>query len=129
MTRLDPQVKAVLVAQLRERRAAGELTSAHVRQAAAEIGIGQRTLWGWLAADPARLTPRPRARYEITEADRDAYAAWRGNVAAVHRELHAGSLDGPSLRWLQKAFARDLTPAERAAARDGVDGRRRHEVY
>ena len=40
MTRLDPQVKAVLVARLRERRAAGELTSAQVRRAAAEVGVG-----------------------------------------------------------------------------------------
>lgn len=128
MTRLDPQVKAVLVARLRERRAAGELTSAQVRQAAAEVGVGERTLWGWLAADPAQLSGRPRARYEITEADRDAYAKRNGNVAAVHRELHAGT-GGPSVRWLQKAFARDLSPAERAAARDGVEGRRRHEVY
>ena len=38
MTRLDLQVKAVLVARLRERRAAGELTSAQVRRAAAEVG-------------------------------------------------------------------------------------------
>ena len=41
MTRLDPQVKAVLVARLRERRAAGELTSAQVRRAAAGVGSGR----------------------------------------------------------------------------------------
>ena len=129
MTHLDPQLKAALLARLRDQHAAGELTSAHVRHAAVEVGIGERTLWRWLAADPDQLTRTRRARYEITEADRDAYAAWRGNVAAVHREIHAGVAGGPSLRWLQQAFARDLTPAERAAARDGVEGRRRHEVY
>ncbi|SFO44386.1 putative transposase [Pseudonocardia ammonioxydans] len=130
MTRLDPQVKAVLVERLQEMRAAGELTSAQVRQAAAEVGIGERTLWRWLGAvGPPPPRRARRGRYEITEVDRDAYAAWRGNVAAVHRELHAGTADGPSLRRLQYAFARDLTPAERAAAVDGVEGRRRHEVY
>jgi putative transposase len=30
---------------------------------------------------------------------------------------------------LQRAFATQLTPGQRAAARDGVEGRRRHEVY
>ena len=58
MTRLDPQVKAVLVARLRERRAAGELTSAQVRRAAAEVGVrrvGERTLWGWLIGSQGAL--------------------------------------------------------------------------
>ena len=61
MTRLDPQVKAVLVARLRERRAAGELTSAQVRRAAAAaevgagVGVGERTLWGWLIGSQGGL--------------------------------------------------------------------------
>jgi Mu transposase, C-terminal./Integrase core domain. len=125
---VDAQVKALLVARLRARRAAGELTSAEVRDAARETGIGERTLWRWLGT----TEPPPRRargdRYEITEADRDAYAAWHGNIAAVHRALHAGR-GGPSLRRLQAAFTRDLTPGERAAMVEGVEGRRRHEVY
>ncbi len=122
-------VAALLVGRLRERRAAGELTSAGVREAAAGVGVAERTVWGWLAADPTTPARRARARYEITEADRDAYAAWRGNVAAVHRALHIGTQDGPSLRGLQEAFARDLTPGERAAVVDGEEGKRRHQVY
>ena len=61
MNRLEPQVKAVLVARLRERRAAGELTSAQVRRAAAEVGagvgvgVGERTLWGWLIGSQGGL--------------------------------------------------------------------------
>jgi putative transposase len=128
-THVDAQVKALLVARLREQRAAGALTSAEVRRAAAGVGVAERTVWGWLATDPAGLARRPRARYEVTEADRDAYAQWHGNVAAVHRDLHAGRAGAPSLRRLQEAFTRDLTPAERAAVVDGVEGRRRHEVY
>ena len=125
----DVQVKGLVVARLREQRAARTLTRAEVRRVAVGVGVAERTVWGWLAVEPAALVRRRRAHYEITEADRDAYAQWRGNVAAVHRELHAGRVGAPSLRWLQKAFARDLSPAERAAARDGVDGRRRHQVY
>jgi putative transposase len=127
--KLDPDVRAALVERPRERRAAGLLRSEDVRAAAAGLGIGERTVWRWLTApEPPPRRPR-RDGYQITEADRDAYAAWRGNVAAVHRALHAGRAGAPSLRRLQVAFARDLAPGERAAAVDGVEGRRRHEVY
>jgi putative transposase len=125
---VDPQVRASLVGRLRERRAAGDLHTGDVRQAAAGLGITERTLWAWLA-DERWSGRKPRARYEITEADRDAYAKWRGNIAAIHRERVAAGEVVPSLRRLQEAFARDMSPGERAAAVDGVEGRRRHEVY
>src|SRR5262249_46592100 len=35
----------------------------------------------------------------------------------------------PPLRTLQRAFARELSPGERAAVVEGVEGRRRHQVY
>ena len=124
---VDPQLKRLLVARLREQRTKGQLTSSHVREAAAALGIGERTLWRWLGTET--LSRKPRDRYEVTEADRDAYWAWRGNVAAVRRERVAAGATMPSLRALQAAFARALTPAERAAVADGVEGRRRHEVY
>ena len=95
---VDPQLKRLLVARLREQRTKGELTSAHVREAAAALGIGERTLWRWLGTET--LSRRLRARYEVTEADRDAYWAWRGNVAAVHRERMAAEAAVPSLRPL-----------------------------
>ena len=117
--------------RLLERRAAGELRSADVRAAAASLGIGERTLWGWLSAGAEAPRRKARARYEITQADRDGYAKWRGNVAALHRERLAarGEHGVPSLRRLQEAFARDMTPAERAAAVEGIEGQRRHQVY
>ena len=130
MAPVDAQAKALLVERLRARRLAGDLPSAEVRTAAREIGVGERTLWRWLAVtEPPPPRRARRDRYELTEADRDAYAQWRGNVAAVHRALHADDTAGPSLRRLQAAFVRELSPAERAAAVDGVAGRRRHEVY
>jgi putative transposase len=43
--------------------------------------------------------------------------------------VKAGVAGLPSLVTLQRAFADQLTPAARAAAVDGVEGRRRHEVY
>src|SRR6266542_3654674 len=35
----------------------------------------------------------------------------------------------PALRTFQQAVRRQLSPAERAALADGVEGRRRHAVY
>jgi putative transposase len=35
----------------------------------------------------------------------------------------------PPLRTLQRAFAQQMSPGERAAVVEGVEGRRRHEVY
>ena len=124
---VDPELKRLLVARLSEQRAGSGPTSASVRDAAAAIGVTERSVWGWLASET--LSRRPRARYEVTEADRDAYWAWRGNVAAVRRERVAAGARMPSVQTLYTAFARALTPAERAAAADGVEGRRRHEVY
>jgi putative transposase len=124
---VDPQLKTLLVARLREQGASDRLTSARVREASVALGVSERSVWGWLGSET--LSRKPRDRYEITEADRDAYWAWRGNVAAVRRERMTAGAAMPSLRVLQRSFARALTPAERAAVADGVEGRRRHEVY
>jgi putative transposase len=124
---VGPELKRLLVARLREQRAGGEPTSTSVRDTAAAMGVSERSVWGWLASETQ--SRKPRTRYEVTEADRDAYWAWRGNVAAVHRDRVAAGAVMPSLQTLYEAFARAITPAERAAVADGVEGRRRHEVY
>ena len=126
MKQVDPQMRAAVVGRLRERRAEGAV-SAQVRRAAAGLSVSEATVWRWLArADH----PLPSRRgYSLTEADRDGYLDWRGNIAALHRERAAQGEPVPPLRTLQRAFARELTPGERGAAVDGVDGRRRHEVY
>jgi putative transposase len=117
-----------MVTRLREQASeGGGLTRARAREAAMALGVDERTVWRWVSA--RALSRKPRARYEVTEADRDAYWAWRGNVAAVHRERVTAGAAMPSLRTLHAAFARTVTPAERAAVADGVEGRRRHEVY
>jgi putative transposase len=130
---LDPQLRALVVARLRDKRAEGRLTSGDVRVAASALSVGERTLWRWLAeanAAPEVVTARssPR-RYVLTEADRDAYLDWRGNVAALRRDRLLRGETMPPLRTLQRAFTEQLSPGERAAAVDGVEGRRRHEVY
>ncbi|MCD2191689.1 Mu transposase C-terminal domain-containing protein [Actinomycetospora soli] len=129
MARVDPQVKALLAARLGELRASGRLSTAIVREAARGLGISERTVWGWVAARPDGLEVAPSAGYRLSEADLDAFADWRGNVAAVHRALHAGRPGGLSLRRLQHAFRVQLTPGQRAGMVEGAEGRRRFEVY
>jgi putative transposase len=58
-----------------------------------------------------------------------AYLQWHGNVAAARRELVRAGRELPALRTLQRAFMRDLRPAERAAARSGEAGLRAHGLY
>ena len=117
--------------QLRGDRRAGRLTGSDVRAAAEALAVSDRTVWRWLTreVDEAGGQRALRGCYELTEADRDGYADWNGNVAALHRDRVGKGEAVVSLRTLQRAFARELTPGERAAVADGVAGRRRHEVY
>ncbi len=127
---VEAATRAVVVSRLREKRDSGASISADVRRAAAALLIAESTVWRWLATDADPAPRQNRARYELTDADRDDYLDWRGNVAALRRaRIAAGGRDVSPLRTLQRAFARQLSPAERAAAVDGVEGWRRHEVY
>ena len=130
MARVDPQVKALLATRLRGLRSSGQLTTAVVRTAAREVGVSDRSVWKWIAmGSDGLLAPVRRRGYELSEADVDAFVDWQGNVAAVHRALHAGRTGSVSLRRLQEAFAEQLTPGQRAGLVEGAEGRRRHEVY
>lgn len=149
--RVSPEKRAAAVTRLRDLAASGSLTAAHVRLAASGLGVSQRTVWRWLAGgtreQPVRLG---RPGHRLTGTDREAYALFRGNVAAVHRARSAvlagaGQAAGVtvpgflrqgwagsapvSLRALQAAFARELTPAEAAAWKHGEQARRAADVY
>jgi putative transposase len=124
---VDPAVRATLVARLRDKRAGGAAISADVRRAAAALAVAESTVWRWLAASDG--SSRLRRGYELTEADRDAYLDWRGNVAALWRDRIKRGKPVPPLRTLQRAFAEQMSPGERAAAVEGAEGRRRHQVY
>jgi putative transposase len=153
--RADPERRRAAVERLSQLREAGELTAAHVRLAATGLGVRERTVWRWLslaASQPG--APAGRVPYQLSEADREAYARYRGNVAAVHRARSAvlasqgetavlaagvpvpaslceGWRGAPpaAIRTLQKAFRRELTAAEAAAWAEGEEGRRAAGVY
>jgi putative transposase len=153
--RADPERRRAAVERLSQLREAGELTAAHVRLAASGLGVRERTVWRWLslaAGQPG--APAGRVPYQLSEADREAYARYRGNVAAVHRARSAvlasqgetaglaagvpvpaslceGWRGAPpvAMRTLQRAFRRELTTAEAAAWAEGEEGQRAAGVY
>jgi putative transposase len=127
MTRLSADERRVLVGRLLDQRRTAGLPAEEVSRAAKQVGIAERTLWRWLAGGLPGMSPR--SRYHLTEADRDAYAAARGNVAAAWRAQQQANDPVPSLRTFQMAIARELLPIERAATVDGIEGQRRHTVY
>jgi putative transposase len=153
--RADPERRRAAVERLGQLRAAGQLTAGHVRLAAAGLGVTERTVWRWLRLPGGqRDAPAARARYQLSQADREAYARYRGNVAAVHRARQAvlASPDAPvvlaagvpvpaslrdgwrgappvAIRTLQQAFRRELTAAEAAAWAEGKAGQRAAGVY
>jgi putative transposase len=83
--RVDPERRRAAVDRLLALRAAGTLTTGNVRLAAAGLGVAERTVWRWLGPDVA---PAP-VRYELSAADREAFAYFRGNIAAVARDRAA----------------------------------------
>ncbi|MGI8803157.1 MAG: Mu transposase C-terminal domain-containing protein [Solirubrobacteraceae bacterium] len=119
--------QASIVARLVELSRARSLTAEHVRHAALALGVGERTVWRWVAV--GRYEPPASRGYVLTPAARELFFATAGNVAAVHRHLAGDDPAVPTLRTLQRAILRDLSPAERAFARTGVEGARGCSVY
>ena len=113
----------------------GRLTTGHVQLAAEGLGVSERTAWRWIEAGRARgeLDQRPRGRFEVTDQVRERLAFWRGNVAAVHRELveaaNGGGPAAPSRQTLQRAVGRDVLRGDRAGLRSGELARRAHDVF
>jgi putative transposase len=80
-----------------------------------------------------QLDRRHKGRFEVTDEVRERLAFWRGNVAAVHRELvdaaRSGGPPAPSRQTLQRAVDRDVLRGDRAGLRHGKRARRGHDVF
>ncbi|MFD9604749.1 hypothetical protein [Streptomyces sp. NPDC059970] len=120
----------------------GKLTTGQVRSAADVLGVRERAVWRWLAAaerdEAAARAPGERAaypgRFTVTDEVRALFGLWKGNVAAVHRELTARAARGegappPSIPTLHRAIRRDLTLGERAGLAGGERAARKHDVF
>lgn len=113
----------------------GELRTEHVRLVASGLGVSLRTLWRWIrqARVGDGLIARTPVRFEVSDELRTRLAFWRGNIAAVRRELleaaRAGGDPVPSLSTLQRAVARDLAAGDRAGLAGGERARRAYDVF
>nr|WP_258081619.1 Mu transposase C-terminal domain-containing protein [Nocardia nova] len=118
------------LAQLAEQNG---LSSEHVRLTAETLGVTERTVWRWLAARKAETPARQRDRFRIDDRMRVRLAYWRGNAAALQRELvaqhRAGGPPTPTVSTVQRAILRDLTPGEIAGLRRGERERRKFDVF
>ena len=104
----------------------GVLAGRVVSEAAVSLACSPRSVRRWLATGlPGQRGSRSRLDDEL----RQSYVRWHGNVAAVRRELTDAGRELPSLRTLQRAFLRELRPAERAVAQTGEAGIRAHGLY
>lgn len=123
-------------------RREGRLATRDVRAMAETLGVRERAVWKWLAAaeqdEAAARAPGERTRYygrfTVTAEIRALLGLWRGNVAAVHRELTARAVRGegeppPSIPTLHRAIRRDLTAGERAGLAGGEGEARKHDVF
>lgn len=123
----EREFRAALVARLVAAAESGALSGRLVREAAVAAGVSERTVWRWVRA--GGYAPPCRAGWRLSEHALELYYQWRGNVAAVHRQLVAEGEPVPSLRTIARAFERELTGAERAHAARGAEGVRERTVY
>ncbi|MER6401182.1 ATP-binding protein [Kitasatospora sp. NPDC001603] len=103
--------RALVVRRLRERQAAGELTSRHVRAVADTVGVSVRTVWRWLAEANAsgEVDGKPaRQGYAMSDRTWALLAVAGGNVAELHRRMLASGEEGvPPLGTLHRVVRRD----------------------
>ena len=123
----DAELRRTLVERLSAAQKVAPVSCQLVRDAASACGVAERTMWRWIATGgpPARVArgavPNERAVELLLQ--------WRGNVAAVHRQLCEEGEVIPSRRTLARAFERALSPIERDFARRGETAVRDRTVY
>jgi hypothetical protein len=111
------ELRCNIVERLAAAQKSAPLSRRLVRDAAAACGVAESTMWRWIT----RGGPTPRARRGMVPSERavELLLQWRGNVAAVHRQLREEGEEVPSPRTLGRAFERGLSPAQRDFARRG----------
>lgn len=112
----------------------GLLTGAHVRTMAEIQGMSVRTVWRWLDAGRTenRDGRKSRERFEIDAEIRRELAVFRGNAAALHRDMVKKAKQTgakvPSLATIQRAIRRDLNAGDREGLRAGERARTKFDV-
>lgn len=123
----DKQFRAVVLERLLPARDHGSVPRAAVRDAADACGVSERTLWRWLQR--GQIPQRAPWAWTPTARTTELLERWRGNVAAVHRQLVEEGERVPSRRTVARALARELRPVEREYPLRGVAAVRDRSVY
>ncbi len=112
-------LRQAAVHRLAQLDTAGALGTEHVVLTAQALDVSERTVWRWVAARRASTPETERDRFRTDDALRTRLAYWRGNAAALHRELKAAENNrgptAPTLRTIQRAIERDLPPGDHPA--------------
>lgn len=131
--RLNGDVLAVAVARLAQIKCErGKVSDGAIRDAARVLGRSERQIRRLIAAHLAAESGMPAPGLpDSWTPDTEAvelYYRYAGNVARVHHELQASRPATVSLSTMRRAFIKHLSPAERAYAREGFEGLRRHRL-
>ena len=96
---MDGPGRAAVVRRLAALADAGRLGSGQVRSAAGALGVSERTVWRWVGQARAGegWTAGRGGHFQVTGEVRQRLAFWRGNAAAVHRELADQGPPAPGL--------------------------------
>lgn len=125
--RVEQRRDAVLE-RLRGAKGSGGLSAELVRQAAVAADVSPRTVYRWLAQGERR--PRGhRPAWALPDRAFELLVTWRGNVAAVRRQLIAEGVVVPDMETLRRAIARELSVTQRDYITDGDDGLRARTVH
>jgi len=113
----ETELRRQIVERLAAAKHTAPLSRRLVRDAAAVCGVGESTMWRWIACG----APPARAPGGVVASERavELLLLWRGNVAAVCRQLRDEGEQVPSRQTLGRAFERTLGPIERDFARRG----------
>ena len=121
------ELRCGIVERLAAAQKSAPLSRRLVGEAAAACGVAESTMWRWIARDGP--PSRPRRGVVPSERAVELLLVWRGNVAAVHRQLVEEGEEVPSVRTLARAFERGLSLAQRDLARRGEVAVRDRAVY
>ena len=122
------QRRDAVLERLRGTKGSGGLSAELVRQAAAAADVSPRTVYRWLAQDERRPRGR-RGPWVLPDRAFELLVMWRGNAAAVHRQLVAEGIAVPDVRTLRRAIAREVSLVQRDYITDGDDGMRARTGY
>lgn len=122
------QRRDAVLERLGAAKLSGGLSERLVLEGAAAAGASRRTMYRWLA-ERERRERGHRQAWALPPRALELFVVWRGNVAAVQRELAAEGVAVPSSSTLRRAFERELSLAERGFIVDGAAGVRDRTVY